>query len=274
MSQNATFPLVRYFTRTSLIMISLVTLILVLTYRQQSINTMVNYGEKSNEVLTQALSNTIWPAFSGFTAQASTMTPEQLSQHQKILDTQKLVMAHIHNTPVLKIKIFDLNGKTIFSTDFSQLGVQKTADYPGSISARSGEIISTLSHRDSFEGLHRTHHDIDVVSSYVPIIDADVTGSGIAGVFEVYYDVTEQFDAITRRQFLAALFIAGMLFTLFIGLYFVVKRADRIIYVQRVSLNHSHKKYAEKKEALRNAQQTVTDTTIPGTIVRSDNGEH
>ena len=49
------------------------------------------------------------------------------------------------------VNICDTNGKILFSTDPAQTGLVKPADYPGSVVARTGEVISDISERKSLE---------------------------------------------------------------------------------------------------------------------------
>ncbi|MDH5547661.1 MAG: hypothetical protein OEZ43_18950 [Gammaproteobacteria bacterium] len=240
------FPLVKYFSRTSLVLISIVAMLLFFTYRQQTIQTLISHGEQANVVLTQAVSNTIWPEFRKFAPVASKLNKDELSVHPKLLATNQLVLSYIDKTPILKVKIFDLNGKTIYSTDFSQLAVQKPADYGGSVAAKTALVISELSHREKFSAVSGELFNRDVVSSYLPIRDFDVGGMGVAGVIEVYFDVTDQFAEVKNRQTFAFFFIVILLLLLYTSLYLIVKRADRIIQTQAISLRQSLKKIEEK----------------------------
>lgn len=236
LKDNALFPLLKYFSVTSSVLIFSVAIILAIAYRQDSIKTLTEYGEQSNVVLTQAVSNTIWPFFKPFATQASGLSPQVLAAHPTIKEMHALVTKHIRYTPILKVKLFDMNGKTLYSTDARQIGTLEPVTYSGSIVARTGEIISEFSHREKFNGPSGELFDRDVVSSYVPIRDADASGNGIVGVIEVYYDVTSNFEEIGSRIFIAFLFISALLGILYFSLYVIVRRADKIIRYQSINL--------------------------------------
>jgi len=259
------FPLVKYFSIASLVCILLVALVLSLFYRQHSIQLLVENGEQSNIVLTQALSNTIWPKFKPFAHVASGLSYEALIQHPQTQENHDLVLAHINNTPVLKIKIFDLNGRTIFSTDRSQLGEQKDKNYAGSISSQTGKVISKLAYRESFFSISGNLKNRYIVSSYLPIIETSRKNGGIAGVFEVYYDVTARFNSIRGEQIQVFLFIALILFFLYAALFFIVKRASNIIKEQETSLEISLKELEIKSIELKEAR----DKAIAGSKEKS-----
>lgn len=58
----------------------------------------------------------------------------------------------LQGSAVVKVKIFDLDGRTIFSTEAAQIGADKH-DYPGFLTARAGDVTTTLGHRETFAAL-------------------------------------------------------------------------------------------------------------------------
>ncbi len=236
---HTSFPLLKYFSLISFVCIFAAALVLSLFYRHHSIETLVTHGEQSNIVLTRALYNTIWPHFQPFADEASSLSGEALIAHPFTHKIHELVEAQVQKTPVLKIKIFNLDAKTVFSTDPSQLGIQKPANYPGSISARTGRVISKLSHRDSFKAISGQLMDRQVVSSYLPIVETLGDDEQIVGVFEVYFDVTKDFQAIWVEQAYAFLVIIVTLSLLYGSLFFFVRRADKVMSHQENSLMQS-----------------------------------
>lgn len=249
------FPLLKYFSLTSFVFIVIVAIVLAVSLNKQSNESLISFGERSNVVLTQAVSNTVWPEFKGFAPEASRLSTEELLLHPKIHQTNELVLNHIKNTPILKVKIFDLHGKTLYSTDHSQIGVIKDAKYSGSISARTGQIISELSNKETFKGIDKTLFNRQVVSSYLPIRDYDEAGTGIVGVMEVYYDVTEPFAEIKNQQYASFGFILFLLLLLYVSLYLIVKRADRIIFLQSLNLKTTLEKLQEKTDLINKSSQ-------------------
>lgn len=230
------FPLLRYFSVISLVCIIVAAVALSLFYRYQSIQVLISHGEQSNVVLTRAIYNTIWPHFRPFADLASTLERDILVAHPFTKRIAKLVEGQVENTPVLKVKIFDLNAKTVFSTDKSQIGEQKEPDYMGSIAANTGKVISKLSHRAHFAGINGLLHNRDIVSSYLPIIETTKNGERIVGVFEAYYDVSDQFKSIWQEQIYAFVIIVLILSLLYLSLFFFVKRADSVMTHQELDL--------------------------------------
>ena len=212
-------------------------------------------------VLTQALHNTIWPHFHPFAKEASTLDRKALAEHPHTREISDLVNETIQNTPVLKVKIFNLSAKTIFSTDISQIGEQKAAEYPGSVSARIGKVISKLSHRDSFSAVSGMLQNREVVSSYLPIKESTDSGERIVGVFEVYFDVTERFQSIWKEQLTAFIIILCTMFILYWSLFYFVMRADRVMSHQDMTLKESLLRIKLQKDELKNARDEAINAS-------------
>lgn len=228
------FSLLRYFSAISFACILLAAVSLGWIYRTVSIDQLIQHGEDSNIVLTQTLANTIWPHFKSFSIATTKLTSEAVRNHSQTMKFREFVINQIKNTPVLKIKIFDLHGMTLFSTEVKQIGVQKPATYKGSLSAKTGKIISKLSFREKFSTVDKIIFDRQVISSYLPM--RNPVSKEIQGVFEVYYDVTELFTEIKKKQIQVSLGVILILSLLYGILFVVVRHADSIIKIQAAAL--------------------------------------
>ena len=71
--------------------------------------------------------------------------------------------------PVLKVKIYDLDGLTVYSSQPSQMGTDKSNNLGFLQSARDGNPASKLSYRDTFSAFSGTVQNRDLVESYLPI---------------------------------------------------------------------------------------------------------
>src|SRR5687768_7372929 len=86
------FPLVRYFSITSLIAFIGVTALLGILYRQTAIRDLLALRENNNVALTQAFANSLWPDIAPFVASAFSLTAEQLQAHPRVAEMREAVL--------------------------------------------------------------------------------------------------------------------------------------------------------------------------------------
>lgn len=122
----------------------------------------------------------------------------------------------------------------MFSTEAKQIGEDKSTN-AGFLSARSEKVANEIIHRDTFSAFDSVIEDRDLISSYVPIRRGGPAGA-VEAVFELYYDVTPLLQKIDRTQRIVVVAVIFVLAGLYGVLFFIVKRADRIIRTQYIEL--------------------------------------
>jgi len=240
------FQLLRYFTITSLIAFVLVAVSLVIFYRQIAVSELIEIGESKNAAMTQSFSNVIWPEFKSFLGSASGLSADAIRAHPETARLRQAVLEQTQGLSVIKVKIYNMEGMTVFSTQESQIGEDKSEN-AGFLTALNGGFASELTHRDTFSAFEGEIEDRDVISSYVPIRRGD---SGVEGVFEVYDDVTPLLEKISIAQRNIAIGVTLILALLYIILFLLIRRADNLIKQQFVEQQQAEEEIqkAYKKE--------------------------
>ena len=139
---------------------------------------LLRVGESQNVTLTQAFSNSIWPQFRSFANAAKLLDTDALRRHPDIAKLSQSVRDAVRNTATVRVKIYQLDGRTLFSTDATQIGARNGSD-AGFLSARLGLALSEITHHDKFSALDGEFVNRDVLSSYIPLrssTDAPIEG--------------------------------------------------------------------------------------------------
>ena len=234
------FKLVRFFVLTSLLS-ALIIIAVIVYFRQSEIRQLIDYAENQNVKLAQSFSNTIWPYFSDYVESASAFHEKELQgrlETSEISDALKVVTA---NLPVIKVKIYNLEGLTVYSSDPTEIGENKSDNVGFFSAAQMGVPASELTFRDTISSFEKEIQDRDLVESYLPLRSSSGV---IEGVFELYSDVTPLLGAIKRatiNQVYGLVLIFGLLYGILI---ITVWRADR-------KIKYQYEDITEKNEALR-----------------------
>ncbi len=130
-------------------------------------------------------------------------------------------------TDIMKVKIYALNGMTVYSTELKQIGEDK-GDNPGFQSAAQGVPGSQIAHRGKFSAIEGEVFDKDLVASYIPIRNQ---ASLIIGVAEIYTDRTPVLEkSISGEGYIhATLLITGaiqFILLVWLGWLFWTRRTD------------------------------------------------
>jgi diguanylate cyclase (GGDEF)-like protein len=139
---------------------------------------------------------------------------------------------------VVKVKIYDLRGFTVFSTDPRQIGEDKSAN-PGFRRARDGYPASEITYRDRFDAWEGLISERNIIATYVPVHVDDATP--VEAVFEVYSDVTE---LVGRMQASQRKIIGGVLGAM--ALVWLVVQLMLSHYQRRLAEEEGHRKAHEE----------------------------
>lgn len=253
------FPLLKHFSLTSLIAVVVTTALLGALHDQVERSQLLDLGESNHVALTHTFANSLLPEYRQLSAAAKPLETEALRSHPGIAEMRQSVIRTMRHTRVVKVKLYDLDGRTIFSTDPAQIG-KINKDNGGFVAAASGRPSSELTHRERFSAFDKEIVHRDLLSSYVALqADKD---SPVEGVLEVYSDVTDWVQYIDQQARLLTIATVISLCLLYGVLYIIVHRADRLIRAQYEKLQES--------EAEQRIAATVFESQVPQLVTDAD----
>jgi diguanylate cyclase (GGDEF)-like protein len=218
--------LVRYSQLIALAVLTAVVVALSLLYRGLLFDSMVESETHANVALTKTFANAIWPSHAAFVGRAGALDRATLASRPEVAALDRDLRRLSGGLSVVKVKIYDLNGLTIFSTDPRQIGEDGSAK-PGFRRARDGYPASKISYRetlDSWEGALAERH---IVETYVPVHVYDA--APVEAVLEVYNDVTEQVSAAQRSQWKILAAVLGAMLLVYVVLQLILARYQRLL---------------------------------------------
>ncbi|MCW8916894.1 MAG: ATP-binding protein [Magnetovibrio sp.] len=239
------YRLVRNFSLASALAIVAVCAILGVVLHAKMTSEMISDTEIRNASLAQSFTNTLGPSLKQFLDRAENVSSVELRKSEDFIKLNLYFRLATTGLDVLKVKVFLLDGTTVYSTDTSQVGDNQSYS-PSFISARKGQVSSALLHRDTFSAMYGETTDRDLVASYVPIHFANK----IVGVLELYSDVTSTVQRIQTATIQLITLLVVLFGMLFLVLYFIVRHADRILKKQYEDKQYEIEERCQAERAL------------------------
>ena len=224
------FRLLRYFSVASLLSIALAALLLGTLYLHVALGNLLSMGEHHNLEQALLLSNALRLETEAL-LQPDEPDADPALREARVQSYARSVLKLSRELSVVKVKVYDLNGRTVFSSEARQIGEDKS-DNQGFRMALRGQTASELTHRDQFSAFDRTIVNRDLLSSYVPIWHED--RREVQAVFEIYEDVTLLLAELSHTQRRVMAGVVLVLLGLYGILFMIVRHADRILRRQHV----------------------------------------
>jgi len=217
-------------------------------------------GERENILLGTLLSSLLSEEIEQY-ANLRHQKREMLMQSDLYRKVQTRIMQYSKKYPILKIKIFNIGGMTVFSTNVSEIGVDKQNNYSIN-AANQGIITSELELKKTFLSIKDELSNRYIVETYLPIYSES---NEIIAIFELYSDVTEAYNTSIQElsNFLLILIIINS--TLFLSLFVLARKADGVIVNQYQSLASTNtdleNRVEERTQSLRIALANAEEST-------------
>jgi diguanylate cyclase (GGDEF)-like protein len=215
-----------------------VVVVLSLLYRGMMVDSLVESETQASVGLTRVFANALWPSHAGFVRRAASLSQSELARGPEVDALARDLRGLAHGLNVVKVKIYDLRGFTVFSTDRRQIGEDKSAN-PGFRRARDGYPASDITFRDRFDAWEGVISDRNIIATYVPVHVNEATP--VEAVFEVYSDVTE---LVERMQASQRKVIAGVLGAM--ALVWLVMQLMLSHYQRRLAEEERHRRAQEE----------------------------
>ncbi|MFQ5773159.1 MAG: sensor histidine kinase [Kiloniellaceae bacterium] len=217
------FRIYRYLAIASAVVLMLAMVAVASFFNRYAVRDLIEMAESHNIGLAKTLSHAVWSRYGAYLSSVSELDPDALRTRPETRAIHETLRALTEELPVLKVKIYNTDGLTIYSTESAQIGEHVSGNTAFAAAAHDGEARSKLSFKDRISAFSGEVFKRDVVETYVPV----TTHYGAnAGVFEIYTDVTalkDRIDHTTITTFLGlAVIFAAMYAVLVLG---VVRRA-------------------------------------------------
>lgn len=252
----ALFPLFQFFVLTSVVVVASIAVVTWL-HRNSEVQRLVHFAEGQNVALAKLFANTSWPELSPHVLSGSVLDGQLLRQRPATRDMHRIIQSASAGLSFIKVKIYDVQGRTVYSSDTTEIGETKTNNPGYFAAARDGRPASKLIKDNSGFDYVEAIQDRSVVESYLPIFN----DGAVEGVFELYTDVTPLMTEIerdTQKLILGFVVAFGLVYAI---LFPIVRRADRTIRKQYWEIT-------DKNAALQNevADRKRAETALKLTI--------
>src|SRR5688572_7226082 len=218
--------LLRYSQLLALAVLIAVVVALSMLYRGLVFDAMVEAESHASVALTKTFANAVWPAHAEFVKRAASLDRATLAGQPEIATLEDELRRLADGLPVVKVKIYDLNGLTVFSTDARQIGENKVSN-PGYQRARDGYPASNLTYRERFDAWEGELAERHILATYVPVHVYEA--APVEAVLEVYTDVTELVARMERSQWTILAAVLGGMAAVYLAMQLMLARYHRLL---------------------------------------------
>lgn len=199
--------------------------------------------EQSDVVLLNSIQSLLSPHLSPLPVPGGENTPSVApAADQDLNATDQAVRKLMAGTTVVKLRLFDVQGTTRYSTERAQIGETSTAEQLAYLPVSGNRAMISVKWNPHFYTGMETLDNRYILSSFLPLADRE---GQVAGVLEIYHDVSVNYQRVqaTQVKFLLALAAVGILS--YAILFSVIFHSDQLI-VRQSKERESHLKQLRK----------------------------
>ncbi len=254
MVDSRPFNLLQFLSISGFFLILTIGVVIIFISQQMMVAQLVKSGENANVALANSIVNAMWDDHAGYVMSVEEADGDILRNRPETALIHQDVERLVSNIQVLKVKIYNTDAVTIYSSQESQIGESK-ADSPGFLNALQQQVpVSKLSRRASFNTFSGQVPNVALVETYVPIVSPQ--NNQVVSVFELYSDVSLLTERIKDTIVKLTYILAGLLLVLYLALFYVIREAHKTIDQQRSDL--------EKHQLLLESANEALQTEITG----------
>jgi signal transduction histidine kinase len=197
-SSLGSYPLTRNFAIGALVVMATVAAVSVQFNRQLATRQLQETTERHGAALSRTAADIPWRRFAYFIHSAERLEAGELRSYWQTEDLLRDFRDLLAGTEVLKVRLHDARGRTVFSTAEAEIGGDDGTD-PGLRTAFAGEAASRLAFVERFDSLGGPVTRRWVLSSYVPL-RSPVGAEDMTGVVEIHSDVSDLQPYLARAR--------------------------------------------------------------------------
>ena len=219
--------LVKSFSMISLVAVIVAAILLGWMYRSLAVDELSQQGETSNVTLATTMTNAIWSQVREVID--TVIEKKELSDEDKVYSINVLdqsVKEIIEATNIIKVNIYDVSGKLIYSTNHAQIGDVNKHDTFSNVVIAKESVYSGMNSQDEKESAPGSSSQT-VLYTYLPVKSYD--SGELEGVLQIHSNVTGTYARIKQSQFNFIIGLIIILTLVYVSLFTVVRHADVVI---------------------------------------------
>ena len=256
------FDLLRYFTLSSIAIILTLTAILSFVFVVRQKDVMIDQSVQLIEEATQQLNHNVTSNFTAFDFKKSEMTDKGKIKYDQL---DKIIKDFLNtHRELLKVKVYDRSGFTIYSTHESDESKINSSD--NFKEALMGNVVSEFveidKHLDSAE--QGKFYKLNILEVYLPVKIKNnqkrnimQRAQNVIGVFEIYKDMGPVIHEVEVESFKISFLVLLFMTILFIFLQIILRRANLIINKQNENIDKQNMNLEEAHKRIKSAMSEV-----------------